>query len=129
MISYLNMAWWLAYEELYGDMDKEYPIMSDKNRITPQESDEYDPIDKIELGVGEEIYEDLLPKGWDQPGAADTVDAGTLNLGYQYGESGADTLNLDFSHLPGGMGEDHIVLGDSKPEPDLTYKSQKYQED
>ena len=22
------MAWWLAYEELYGDMDKEYPIMS-----------------------------------------------------------------------------------------------------
>ena len=24
------MAWWLAYEELYGDMDKEYPIMTDK---------------------------------------------------------------------------------------------------
>ena len=24
------MAWWLAYEELYGDMDKEYPIMSEK---------------------------------------------------------------------------------------------------
>ena len=22
------MAWWLAYEELYGDMDKEYPIMT-----------------------------------------------------------------------------------------------------
>jgi len=22
------MAWWLAYEELYGDMDKEYPIMN-----------------------------------------------------------------------------------------------------
>ena len=129
------MAWWLAYEELYGDMDKEYPIMTDKNRITPQESDEYDPIDynKIELGVGEEIYEDLLPKGWDQPGAADTVhfnvDPGTLNLGYQYGETGVDTINLDFSHLPGGMGEDHITLGDSKPQPDLNYKSQKYQED
>ena len=28
MISYLNMAWWLAYEELYGDMDEEYPIMT-----------------------------------------------------------------------------------------------------
>ena len=29
------MAWWLAYEELYGDMDKTYPIkgvsMSDVN--------------------------------------------------------------------------------------------------
>ena len=24
------MAWWLLYEELYGDMDKEYPIMSEK---------------------------------------------------------------------------------------------------
>ena len=23
------MAWWLAYEELYGDMDKEYPIMNE----------------------------------------------------------------------------------------------------
>ena len=131
------MAWWLAYEELYGDMDKEYPIMSDKNRITPQESDEYDPINKIELGVGEEIYEDLLPKGWNQPGAADTVDfnvdsfdAGTLNLGYQYGEPGADTLNLDFSHLPGGMGEDHITFGDTKPKPDLSNGStHKYQED
>ena len=22
------MAWWLLYEELYGDMEKEYPIMS-----------------------------------------------------------------------------------------------------
>ena len=27
------MAWWLAYEELYGDMDKEYPIMSDNDTI------------------------------------------------------------------------------------------------
>ena len=22
------MAWWLTYEELYGNMDKEYPIMN-----------------------------------------------------------------------------------------------------
>ena len=25
------MAWWLAYEELFGDMDKEYPIMNDND--------------------------------------------------------------------------------------------------
>ena len=133
------MAWWLAYEELYGNMDKEYPIMSDKK--DSKESKEWE---KIELGVGEEIYEDLLPKGWDEPGAADTVDfnvssfdAGTLNLGYQYGSASPDTIHIG-SHLPGGMGEDHISFGStasseygfpSKPEPDLKYRSQKYQED
>ncbi len=117
------MAWWLAYEELYGNMDEEYPIMSDKK-------------DNIELGVGEEIYEDLLPKGWDEPGAADTIDfnvssfdAGTLNLGYQYGSASPDTIHIG-SHLPGGMGDDHITLGDSKPKPDFKNASnQKYQED
>ena len=122
------MAWWLAYEELYGDMDKEYPIMSDK-----KDSKEWE---KIELGVGEDIYEDLLPKGWDEPGAADTVDfnvssfdAGTLNLGYQYGSAAPDTIHIG-SHLPGGMGDDHITLGDSKPKPDFKNASnQKYQED
>ena len=31
------MAWWLAYDELYGDMDKEYPIMTDKD----EHSDSY----------------------------------------------------------------------------------------
>ena len=31
-------AWALLYDELYGD-DK----MTDDNRVTPQESDEYDP--------------------------------------------------------------------------------------
>ena len=42
-------AWSLLYEELNGTMDEEYPIMTDdKNRITPQESDEYD----ILTGVG-----------------------------------------------------------------------------
>ena len=122
------MAWWLAYEDRYGNMDKEYPVMSDK-----KDSKEWE---KIELGVGEDIYEDLLPKGWDEPGAADTVDfnvssfdAGTLNLGYQYGSASPDTIHIG-SHLPGGMGDDHITLGDSKPKPDFKNASnQKYQED
>ncbi len=108
------MAWWLAYEELYGDMDKEYPIMSDK---------------KDELGVGEEIYEDLLPKGWDQPGAADTVDFGTSVDSFMTASSDSGTLNLGPTRLPGGMGEDHINLG-FKPQPDLNKVShKKYEED
>ena len=56
-----------------------------------------------------------------------------------------DTLNIDLSginsysvdpstlnigtHLPGGMGEDRIYIGDTKPEPNLDYKSHKYEED
>ena len=130
------MAWWLAYEELYGDMDKEYPIMSDKKDK------------KDELGVGEEIYEDLLPKGWDQPGAAEEIN---IDLGSEseiFGHSITDTLNIGYgTHIAGGMGEDHIsfdyspdfadavdftvdsMVESTKPQPDLTFKSQKYQED
>ena len=41
-------AWSLLYDELYGD-DK----MTDENRVTPQESDEYDPIEpSTDLGNG-----------------------------------------------------------------------------
>ena len=41
-------AWSLLYDELYGD-DK----MTDENRVTPQESDEYDPIKtSTDLGNG-----------------------------------------------------------------------------
>ena len=130
------MAWWLAYEELYGDMDKEYPIMSDK-----KESNDWE---KIELGVGEEIYENLLPEDW-RVGAADTVSmnaesfmvgeddfGGTLNLGYMAGSAAPDTIHLGGSHLPGGMGEDHISINAgaaNKPEPNLKYQQQKYGED
>ena len=43
-------AWSLLYDELYGD-----DAMNEDNRVTPQESDEYDPItgvgDKIEIDV------------------------------------------------------------------------------
>ena len=39
-------AWSLLYEELNGTMDEVYPVMTD-NTITPQESDEYDPIIKL----------------------------------------------------------------------------------
>jgi len=37
-------AWSLAYDVLNGTLDENFPPMTDKNKITPLESDEYDPI-------------------------------------------------------------------------------------
>ena len=72
MISYFNMAWWLAYEELYGNLDEEYPMIStdfspehstswydykrnDPNRENPfTDPKEREYADKI---TGEYIYE------------------------------------------------------------------------
>ena len=42
-------AWSLLYEELNETMDEVYPVMTD-NTITPQESDEYDPITTVGSG-------------------------------------------------------------------------------
>ena len=52
-------AWSLLYDELYGD-DK----MTDENRVTPQESDEYDPIETSTaydpiIGTGSTASQDL----------------------------------------------------------------------
>ena len=37
-------SWSLAYDVLNGTLDENFPPMTDKNRVTPLESDEYDPI-------------------------------------------------------------------------------------
>ena len=50
-------AWSLLYDELYGD-DK----MTDENRVTPQESDEYDPI-KTSTDLGNGVTVSGLPDG------------------------------------------------------------------
>ena len=56
-------AWSLLYEELNGTMDEVYPVMTD-NTITPQESDEYDPI----VGSGNTAsaggYEEIIIKDY-----------------------------------------------------------------
>ena len=77
------MAWWLAYEELYGDMDKEYPIMSK---------------DDVTILGGDETITFTVPE--DAVGAADTISI-------DFGNASPDTLNFG-TPLPGGMGEDHI---------------------
>ena len=73
-----EMKWPGAYEELYGDMDKEYPIMSEKFKD-----------DVTILGGEETVSADRSQTG--NFLAADTV-----------------SLDFGGSHLSGGMGEDHI---------------------
>ena len=140
-------AWSLLYEELNGTMDETYPIREDVpselwgKRVENKE-------EKMSDRLGEDVYEDLLPKGWEQPVAAEyvrdpvgyggsdvvifgdyspvstassVVTAATQkdwqdfwkNDGFSLtGNPNAspDTLNLGL--IPGGMGEDHISLGD-----------------
>ena len=149
-------AWSLLHDVLNGKLDEEYPIMNKKDtKVTPLESDEYDPI--TTLG-GESS--DTITFTSDGVGAADTLN---INLG-DYGKdvvtfgvdttpAGSDTLNFG-TQIPGGMGVDHInfsglagtqyddpqyyasavdfaldSMGSStKPQPYLT-RSHKYEED
>ena len=123
-------AWSLLYEELNGTMDKTYPIkedvMTEDNIITSLESDEYDPIVgsgntasaattdyKIDLDSFESI-------------SINTEEVGTQFDDIKYYASGDNSYPYTIP-VPDGFND--VNLGDSKPEPDLTYKSQKYQED
>ena len=120
------MAWWLAYEELYGDMDKEYPIMKkqeDERKVTVLGGQSEDIIsasfpssnyagdtvsylggnDKISFDYGtSSLASSLDPSFWD--------DDGTSITGNPY--SSPDTLNFSsaYSQLVGGMGNDHISV-------------------
>ena len=79
-------AWSLLYEELNGTMNKTYPIktniMSEETRVTPQESDEYDPITTVGYG--------------------NTASAGYVNfdLTDEVNNISIDTSNLVDFHLP-----------------------------
>ena len=73
-------AWSLLYEELNGTMDEVYPVMTD-NTITPQESDEYDPIITTTVGSGNT--------------ATYTVSDGADYLNFDMGNIGDITLNTD----------------------------------
>ena len=71
-------AWSLLYEELNGTMDEVYPVMTD-NTITPQESDEYDPITTVGSGNT----------------ATYTVSDGADYFNLDMGDIGNITLNTD----------------------------------
>ena len=50
-------AWSLAYDVLNGTLDEHFPTMTDdKNKITPQESDEYDPIITVGSGTTDSVF-------------------------------------------------------------------------
>ena len=113
------MAWWLAYEELYGDMDKEYPIMSkkDKDVVTFPVKDGVVTFGSttISTAAGNDTIEIKSNYDWDDDGfsvtgnpfaSADTLNLDFSGIGSVYGA--ADTVTFTGSHLLGGMGNDHI---------------------
>ena len=89
-------AWALLYDELYGDEK-----MTEDNRITPQESDEYDPItgvgDKIEIDVAD--YSNFTVSGdvgFSTASAADIADcASAYFVDTSDYEVTIDTSNFD----------------------------------
>jgi len=127
-------AWSLLYDELYGEDE-----MTD-NTITPQESDEYDPKPKsdsddtdwnepvITVGSGNtaSAYADVLNIN------LDTIEEVTIDT------AGIEGINLDVD--PNYIAPEFVnfsmdgvgLVNDSKPEKpqaNLDYKPQKYEED
>ena len=162
-------AWSLAYDVLNGTMDEVYPIMTN-NKITPQESDEYDPIIKLSDTVEhsdawfdykrndlnrENPFSD--PKDRERAERVDNpyyVSTDLTEIGNQDITITTDPENTVpipspdspwvYESPDGGKtvarrkaGDDYtkkeVITGDyfdqAKPQPDLNYKSQKYQED
>ncbi len=128
-------AWSLAYEELYGDMDKEYPIMTNRTgediTILGGGGD-----DTIEIKSSEDRVSVEFPTG--NFYAADTVSfssisSDTLDFGYPLsGGMGQDRISFNTSHLVDDVYAYHFPSWENteKPKPDLKGSSnQKYQED
>ena len=80
-------SWSLAYDVLNGTLDENFPPMTDKNRVTPLESDEYDPITTVGSGSTDSaVFVDFNLN--DQ---IDTINIDTSNF---------DTLNpVSYTHL------------------------------
>ena len=114
------MAWWLAYEELYGDMDKEYPIMTDK----VEHSDSYYDYNRNDVSLDNPFTD---PKDRERAekvvGKIPLKDDCYPTLGSTVGITTTLTKEVDevYAH--------HFPGTDTRPEPNLKYKSQKYEED
>ena len=127
-------AWSLLWSEINGTMDEDYPIMNKNDDVTIVGGGSSDTITFTSDGVG----------------AADTINIGSPI----FGSASPDTIDFGGSHLPGGMGDDHIsfvrdegfnvnldytglantayvdTFSFTKPQPNLKDGSnQKYQED
>ena len=98
-------AWSLAYDVLNGTLDENFPIMTD-TRITPQESDEYDPV--ITVGSGNTASFNV-PITTPNYYSVDTTQLGDISIDTSNHEfvnfaaaGGFDTLNIT---LPDGCHE------------------------
>jgi len=106
-------AWALLYDELYGD-DK----MTDDNRVTPQESDEYDPKPESNAVTPQESDEyDPVITGADLQAEftlGDITGMSTASASsYFIDPTNYETLTIDTSNYPGvTLGDDTISLAD-----------------
>ena len=130
------MAWWLAYEELYGDMDKEYPIMS-KDDVTILGGEETVSADRSQTGnflAADTVsldFDSLTFSGEgkdhiDFSGFAGTAYDDPKYFAYDFGDDPYPTVgsvdDVYKFHFPG--------TETTKPQPDLTSEAtQKYGED
>ena len=93
-------SWSLLYAEIYGD-DK----MTDDNRVTPQESDEYDPKPKSDSDDAD----------WKDPvitvGSGNTASVGHIDFDLTDQTVSIDTSNLSFN--VDGLENDVVYAGDT----------------
>ncbi len=91
-------AWSLAYDVINGTLDENFPPMTDKNRVTPLESDEYDPITTVGSGSTDSaVFVDF--------NLNDQIDTITIDT------SNYETLDLTGVELPDGMtvNENYVI--------------------
>ena len=126
-------AWSLLYDELYGEDE-----MTD-NTITPQESDEYDPKPKSDSDDTDWI-DPIITVGTGNTASAFASEF-NIDLGsYPYTSVSLNTEESDFTIDPNYIAPEYVnfsmdgvgLVNDSKPEKpqaNLDYKPQKYEED
>ena len=117
-------AWSLAYSVLNGTLDEDYPIM-----FGPDDEENYVKGKKENPGKSDYYFD--YDRNGDMPNPFNTF---------------SDNDDQIAHHIPGGLGEDHISFSvsdggvddvyayhypgtDSKPEPNLDFKAQKYEEE
>jgi hypothetical protein len=115
-------AWSLAYDVINGPLDENFPPMTDKNRVTPLESDEYDPITTVGSGSTDSaVFVDF--------NLNDQIDTVTIDT------SNSNTL-IDFTNLEMSSVDQDYISFSSEPEtlnikvPGIeTDNPRKYKED
>ena len=143
-------SWSLAYDVLNGTLDENFPPMTDKNRVTPLESDEYDPImnnfssaeegaEWVKKNGGYEYTPTPDPNDYNDPRnyppyVYESPDGGKTVTRRKAGSLDKEVIQGDYytsSKVTDVKSEKEFndFMNSKKPEPDFKYKSQKYEED